>query len=374
MPFSSLFDLKPALKSLTKALSGDQIAGTYLFVGPQGVGKTALAMAFAEAAACLSPQKDPFESCGKCDSCRLARSGQQPEILLISPPGEQTQIWQFWDRDGKPQGALQHTLQFAPSIGKRRVYIIERADTLTESAANSLLKVLEEPPPYALFILLTPHAARMLPTVLSRSQIIRLAPAPVRELAAYLASELDLPLERAQTLAAYAEGRTGTALRLARSTAVEAEIQRILELAEALASSAPLSALKLGEGIRKTASSLKALTETDSAVSGDKTKVDAPAEDGEPASKERVGRKSLGVVIDLLAAAYRDLLALRLCGSDAGIVHGEYRERLAEIAERGAPERWMACLETLLLARRRVDQNAGIPLLTDWLAVKLVNA
>src|SRR2546421_11331525 len=106
MPFTTIFGHESAVAALRRALAEEQIAGTYLFVGPQGVGKTALAMAFAEAAACLNPQLDPFEACGICNSCRLARTGQQPEILLISPPGEQTQIWQFWDRDGKPQGAL----------------------------------------------------------------------------------------------------------------------------------------------------------------------------------------------------------------------------------------------------------------------------
>src|SRR2546421_7938683 len=183
MSFTSIFGHDAAIRSLQKTLAGDQLPGTYLFVGPQGVGKTALALALAKTVACLAPRTAPFDACGACDSCRRADAGTQPEIALIAPAGDQTQIWQFWDRDGKPAGILQHTLPFAPSIGRRRIYIVERADTLNEPTANSLLKALEEPPPYALFILLAPHPGRLLPTTLSRAQMVRLAPSPVAAVA-----------------------------------------------------------------------------------------------------------------------------------------------------------------------------------------------
>jgi DNA polymerase-3 subunit delta' len=366
MPFSSLFGLDQPIKSLRNALAHDQIAGTYLFTGPQGVGKTAFALAFAQAAACTSPRRDPFDACGECESCRRLETGTHPEVHLIAPAGEQTQIWQFWDRDNRPPGIMQHTLTYSPTIGRRRVYILERADTLNESAANSLLKVLEEPPPYALFILLSPHAARMLPTILSRAQLVRLTPAPVAELAAYLERTLGIEPERARTLAAYAEGRTGTALRLARNPAVEAEIAKLVELAEWIADGSSIRALKAGESIRKFASGMKALADTTS----DNGKGEA-TEDGESGPKERVGRRQLGIALDMLATVYRDLAALSLGGPSAPIVHAERRESLARIARARAPERWVAGIETLLLARRRVDQNASVALLTDWLAMQL---
>jgi DNA polymerase III subunit delta' len=375
MSFSSLFGIDPAIAALQRALRNEQVAGTYLFVGPQGVGKTSLALALAQAAACLSPTIAPCDACGVCDSCLRAIAGQHPEINLISPAGDQTQIWQFWDRDNKPRGILQHTLPFSPVIGARRVYILERADTLTEAAANSLLKVLEEPPPYVLFILLAPHSARMLPTILSRSQLIRLNSAPVPELTAYLQATASVDPERARTYAAYAEGRTGTALRLARNSAIQEEIDRAVELAAGLASAPALRALRLAEGMRKLASSLKAHTDSEP-VAPDPTPVGSSGdeESGEPASKEKVGRRQLGMVLELLSACYRDLLALRLGGEHAPIIHGDRRAELAKIAASRSTESWMQCLETLLQARRRVDQNASIPLLTDWLAMRLVHA
>ncbi len=370
MSFDSIFGLKPAVKALRKALENDQIAGTYLLVGSQNIGKTALALAFAQAAACLNPQIDPYDSCGECESCQRFGTGNQTEILVIPPAGDATQIWQFWDRDGKPNGVVQHTISFAPTIGKRRVYIIERADTLTESAANSLLKVLEEPPPYALFVLLTPHASRMLPTIISRSQILRLQPSPIADLAKYLELRLTITPEEAMTAAAYAEGKVGSAMRLAQNPGVQQDIEKIVDLAESLVNSSPLQALKLGEQIRKICGNLKALTDSESS-SSDKAK-DTP-EEGETVSKEKVGRKQLGTVIDLLAAVFRDMLAIRLCGSDAMIVHGQYRDRLELASRKLGPEHWQEALHLFVQARRKVDQNASIGILTDWLAVRLVN-
>src|SRR5205085_465290 len=142
-------------------------------------------------------------------------------------------------------------------------------------------------------------------------------------------------------------GRTGAALRLARNPAARAEIERALDFAETIPGSPPLCALKVGETIRKLATGASALA--DGATSPAPTAVSGPAseENGEPAPKERVGRGSLGAVIDLLAAFYRDLLALRLGGADATIIHEDRRDRLKVLAERRTPERWMACLESI---------------------------
>jgi DNA polymerase-3 subunit delta' len=369
MAFSDVFGLDPAVAVLRRALSGGQLAGSYLFVGPPSVGKTTLALALARAAACLSPRSDPFDACGECHSCRLSAAGSHPEIALISPAGDQTQIWQFWDRDGKPAGALSHSLSFAPTAGAKRVYIVERADTLNEAAANSLLKVLEEPPPYALFVLLTPHVARMLPTVISRCQLVRLSPAPLTALSGLLQSRTGVTKERADACAALSEGRTGMALRLASDAGAADEIGKALDLTLALATAEPLSALGLGEGLRKLASSFRSLGQDESAKAAP-----AEAEEGQHASRERAGRKQIGLTIDLVAAGYRDLLAISVGGESAPIVNAERRLDLSRAAASGRPERWIAGLNDLLSARRRLDQNVSIPILTDWLAMRLVHA
>src|SRR5579884_472304 len=371
-PLSSLFGQDSAVRALRKALESDCLPGTYLFVGAPGLGKGALARAFAQAAACLSPRRDPFDACDVCESCRRAQVGTQPEIVTILPAGEQIQIWQFWDRENRPApGVLSHTLAYAPTIGRRRVYIVEQADTLTEAAANSLLKVLEEPPPYALFILLAPHPARVLPTIVSRSQMVRLRAVPVEALTAYLRDKMGLEPERAAMLAAYAEGRVGQAVQLAQNPAVGAEIERVLDFAATLPNAPPIRALKAAEQMRKLAGQIKAL------VGEEPTATPEATEEGETgaASKERTGRRQLAAVLDLLVAFYRDLLALRLGGAGAQtIVNRGRAETLARLAQSGAPQRWARCLDALLLARRRLDVNANIALVTEILAMRLVGS
>ncbi|HLK59897.1 MAG TPA: hypothetical protein VKU00_25270 [Chthonomonadaceae bacterium] len=365
---ASLFGQEPAVGALRKALAADCLPGTYLFLGAPGVGKGALARAFAQAATCLDPRRDPFDACGVCDSCHRAEAGTQPEIVTILPAGEQTQIWQFWERDNKPgSGALSHSLNYAPTIGRRRVYIIERADTLTESAANSLLKVLEEPPPYVLFVLLAPQAARVLPTIVSRSQILRLRALPADVLAAYLRDTKGIEPGRAAMLAAYAEGRIGQAMQFGQNPAVGEEIHRVLDFAETLPNAPRVRALKLAEQMRKLAAQTKALV-------GEEPTAPTEGEEGETGTaKEKTNRRQLAAVFDLLVAFYRDLLTLSVRSGGAGsLVNQERATQLARLAQHGNPQRWTACLDALLQARRRLDANANIALVTEVLAMTLV--
>ncbi len=330
--FSSLGSVKPPqFASLRRSLSGDCLPGSYLFVGAPGIGKGALSHAMAKAAACLSQAADPVDSCGICDSCRRFEERIQPEIQTILPAGEQTQIWQFWERDNRPDsGLLTRTLNYAPVVGRRKVYIIERAETLTESAANSLLKVLEEPPPYVLFILSAPHPARVLPTIVSRSQMIRLIPAVKEDLASYLKATFKLEESRAALYAALAEGKTGQAVNLAQSPRVGDEIGRLMDFAETIPEAPPLRALKLAEQIRKFGTQIKALTGDDTGGSGESS---FDENEGAGATKDKAARRKLAAVFDLLVVFYRDLMALSVGGAvGENIMNRERQAELTRIA------------------------------------------
>ena len=364
---SSLFGQETVIGALRRALESDCLPGAYLLVGPDGAGKSAAAQAFAQAAACLSPTHSPFDACGDCDSCRRAESGAHPDILTVRPAGEQVQIWQLWDRQGRQSpGVLSRTLAFAPVIGRRRVYIIEKADRLNESAANSLLKSLEEPPPYALFLLLAPHPARVLPTILSRSQIVRLRAVSTADLAAYLEQTRKLEPDRAAMMAAYSEGRVGQAVTLASAPAIGEEINRILDFAESLPNAPAYRSLKAAEQMRKLAAQTKALLGEEPVEPADTADADAGA------AKEKTGRRQFAAVIDLLVTFYRDLLALRVGAGTEALVHRDRSESLARLAPYGGPERWTGSLDSLLLARRRLDANANIALVTEILMMNLL--
>jgi DNA polymerase-3 subunit delta' len=352
-----------AVRALQHALEADQIAGTYLFTGPEGVGKTTLALAFAKAAACLDPSRSPFDACGVCESCRRVASASQPEIVIIPPAGDQTQIWQFWDRDGKPGGKLENTLIHSPVIGRKRVFIIEKAETLTIPAANSLLKVLEEPPSYAVFLLLATHPARMLPTILSRSMILRLTPAPLRELADHLQRVLNISREQAMLFSAYAEGRVGTAYRLASNPKAFETMDDLASFTFQSAKLSPLEMFKYAERIRKKAATSKALLSPE----GD----GAEDEADEPSSKEKVGRTQIGTLLELMGLCYRDLMAAAIQGEEAELIFINHRDEILRLSSGRSPEGWRKSLDLILKARRSLDRNVSVPLLMDWLSVRL---
>ncbi len=366
--FKSLFGQKSAIAALRRALDADCLPGCYLLTGATGVGKGAVALALAQAAACLRPVRDPFDSCGECESCRRSSSDTNPELKQFFPAGDYTQIGQFWERDGKSDsGILSRTLQFAPVIGKKRVYIVDRAESLTEAAANSLLKVLEEPPSYALFILLSPGTSRVLPTIVSRSQVVRLTASPRADLARYLNEELSIEWARSELLAAFSEGRTGQAVRMAMTPTVGQEIAAVMDFAVTIPGAPPVRALRLAEQLRKLSGQLKALV-------GD----DRPPESGEDSesvssSKEKSTRRQVAAALDVMVLFYRDLVACSAGGrARETVINRDRAESIMTIARTDQPSRWVSSLDAILIARRRLDANASIPLLTETLCMALV--
>jgi DNA polymerase-3 subunit delta' len=365
VPGRSLIGLDAARKVLWGALERNELAGAYLLRGPAGSGKTTLARAFAQAAACTKPVTSPFAACEQCLSCRLAARGSHPEIVSIAPAGDQTQIWQFWDRPGRPAGALERTLPFSPTVGARRVYIIERADTLNNAAANSLLKVLEEPPEYAVFVLLTPNADRLLPTILSRCQAIAIPPMPLDALAHRLSGAFGLSAERALALATLAEGRIGTAHRFATDPSALTTLSDVFNIAMRLASAPPLRALRISEELRAIAAGSVAAGEVAEAPAAE-----PPESSGTAGPRGRADRRGIGVILDMLAFAFRDLLAVSLGTQHTGIVSPD-DAAVSDALDRLGPEGCLMTLERILTARRRLDQNVPPNLLTDWLAISI---
>ncbi len=363
--FCTLTGQESAIGALQQAFRSSALPGSLLFTGAAGSGKAALALAAAQTAACHRPlqQQNLFDACGQCPSCLLAQENKHPEIVSIFPAGEQLQIWQLWDRDNHPPGVLSRSLNFAPVLGKKRVFIIHEAERLTEGAANSLLKVLEEPPDYALFILLAVHSARILSTLVSRCCHIRLQPVAAAAIQNLLQSRFNLPSEQAALLAACSEGRIGQAVRMAATPEIGSEMEKILDFACSLPQAQRASSLRIAEQLRKLGAQTIALAGQE------------PAEatgDADTAPRERAARRQLAALFEMLMTFYRDLLALSLCREQAVLIHRDRAAMLQFLASCGSPERWSECLNSLMLARRRLDANAAVNLLTESLAMSLL--
>jgi DNA polymerase III subunit delta' len=157
-----------------------RVSGSYLFVGPPGVGKGTFALALARSLTCERPQPG-LVACGGCGSCVQAAAGSHPDIDVVRKPEDRSTIpleLLIGDDEHRMREGLCWRILLKPVLGPRKVAVIMDADHFSDEAANCLLKTLEEPPPGAAIILVGTALERQLPTIRSRCQVIRFAALP----------------------------------------------------------------------------------------------------------------------------------------------------------------------------------------------------
>jgi len=199
--FASLLGHEKPKALLREAAARNKMGHAYLFRGPDGVGKKRAALTLAAYINCKNPLEN--DACGRCVSCRKYGSGSHPDLLLVAPDGAAIKIGQVRE--------LKHQLVFPPHEARVRVIILEDIHTMRREAANSLLKTLEEPAPGNLLILTADLAGDVLPTILSRCQIIPFGPLDHEDMARVLMQEESIEESAALTLAAVSEGSLGRA-------------------------------------------------------------------------------------------------------------------------------------------------------------------
>ncbi|MDH4068164.1 MAG: DNA polymerase III subunit delta' [Dehalococcoidia bacterium] len=212
------------LSLLNYSLKTNATAHAYLLVGPRHVGKGTLAINLAQALNCDGPEVP----CGECRSCQRIRDGKHADVTPIGLDSR-TEIG-IDDIRG-----LQRFANLPPYEGKCKVFIIDEAEYLSTEAANSLLKILEEPPPRVTWLLLASEEKRLLPTIISRCQRLELKPVPSERVQEVLVNSYSVDADKAQLLTQLCHGRLGWALSaLADCAILEQRSQRIDRLVSLL--------------------------------------------------------------------------------------------------------------------------------------------
>ena len=223
--------------------AGRGLSHAYILAGGPGWGKRTLAAVLARALVCSGDGPVP---CGVCPNCRKALAGVHPDIIYVGADGSDINVGAV--------RAIRSDAYIRPNEAPRKVYVLERAHTMNQSAQNALLKLLEEGLAYAAFLLLTENAGALLPTVRSRCELLSLSPVTEEEARAALAGRFpDLPPAQISEAARRCQGVIGKGVELLEGGGARTDRIRetALQLAGLFAAGSESAALALCVGLEK---------------------------------------------------------------------------------------------------------------------------
>jgi len=309
MSFNEIIGQELAVDILKKAMGERRLAHAYLFIGPEGTGKALLARVFAKALNC---EKGEIEPCGECVSCKKIEGNIHPDVVILSPEGKSSQI------GIDPIRRIGEATSLKPYEGRTKVFVIDGADKMTEEAANSLLKTLEEPPRDTVLLLLASNMFRLQPTIVSRCQKVLFHPLNERAIMKELIDRYGLEEKKAACVARFSEGRLGRAIEVLEGEAL-AKRNKVVE--EFLAP--------------------KQFGYEDTWLYG------------EP-------REKVNEALNALAVYFRDMLVFNISRDQGLLVNLDRASDIARDAAKYTVERLEGIIETIAATQEQIKRNANI--------------
>ncbi len=223
--FKDIIGHEQIIEHLQNAIAMDKVSHAYIINGPDKSGKMMLAEAFAMTVQC---EKGGRDACLECHSCKQAIGRNQPDIIYVSHEKPNT----ISVDDIRTQ--VNNDIVIKPYSSRHKIYIIDEAEKMNVQAQNALLKTIEEPPAYAIILLLTTNADNFLPTILSRCVSLNIKAVPDETIQKYLMSNWQIPDYQAQICVAFAQGNVGKAIQLASSSDFNELKASVLQLVKRL--------------------------------------------------------------------------------------------------------------------------------------------
>lgn len=311
---------------LTHTIEQGKISHAYVINGERFSGKEFIANVFAMALQCEHP--DGVEPCQQCHSCKQALSGNQPDIIRVTHEKPNT----IGVDDIRTQ--LNTDIAIKPYSSPRKIYIIQEGEKMTAQAQNALLKTLEEPPAYAVILILTTNVDALLPTILSRCVVLNMKPVRDDLVKKYLMEELQIPDYKANVCVAFARGNLGKARQLASSE----EFDHIKEEA--------VSMLKYVQDME--------INEMLAAV-----------------KKIQEYKFDVEDYLDILAIWYRDVLLFKATNDANHLIFKEEIQYIKKCADRCAYEGIEDILKALDKAKSRLKANVNFELTMELLLMAI---
>jgi DNA polymerase-3 subunit delta' len=368
--FDNLIDQEHVISVLREAVAASadisnqsqEMTHAWLFTGPPGSGRSNAALAFAAALVCKSG------GCNVCIDCKTASTGTHADVELVKTEGLSIKIDEVRD--------LITRASWSPAVGNYRVVVIEDADRLTESAANALLKAIEEPGLRTVWLLCAPSATDVLPTIRSRTRSLVLRTPSVAAVAALLEEE-KFSSAMANFAARASQGHIGRARHLAKSEDARTRRQAILKIsllitdvasafkaAQVLVEAAKAEAEEEAEkrDDAELASLKEAWGQQGSKLAQGGAKVVKDLEKEQKSRTTRMVRDYLDRALLDIATLYRDILLIQANSLDS-IINTDLISEITKISNSTTREATLAKLEAIMSARTNLSHNAA-PLLT----------
>ena len=212
---------------LQRAIESNHVSHAYILTGEAGMGRKSIANAFAMTLLC---EKGKSEPCMECHACKQVMSGNHPDLIYVT----HEKTGSIGVDDVREQ--IHDTIMIRPYSSYYKIYIVDEAEKMTVQAQNALLKTIEEPPSYAVIMLLTTNQEVFLPTILSRCIQLKLKPLQDSVIKSYLVGSLGIKESRAEIYSAFARGNLGRAIHLASSEEFQLMYTELLHMLKHLRS------------------------------------------------------------------------------------------------------------------------------------------
>ena len=350
---------------------GQQMTHSWLFTGPAGSGRSNAAVAFASALVC------PSGGCNKCNECLSAASGSHADVELIRTEGLSIKIDEIRD--------LISRASWAPSVANYRVVVIEDADRLTESAANALLKVIEEPGARTVWLLCAPTLTDVLPTIRSRCRHLALHTPSIKAVTKLLIERDQIKPELAEYASRISQGHIGVARHLATNKEMRDERLKSLRIPSMLTdlNSAYKAAALLVDAAKQRAdndSEKRNSTEieklkqawgaTGSKLASGGSKAIKELEKEQKTRGTRLVRDYLDRALLDLATFYRDVMLVQSGATDF-LINSDLQDEITKMASTTAESKTLAKIQAILKTRINLGHNAAPLLAVEALMCEL---
>lgn len=324
--FSDIVGQEQLKEHLENAIKMNKVSHAYIINGERSAGKEFIAKTFAMALQCEN--KEGIEPCQECHSCKQALSGNHPDIIFVTHEKPGT----IGVDDIRSQ--INGDVAIKPYSSPKKIYIMNEGEKMTVQAQNALLKTLEEPPEYAVILILTTNVDSLLPTILSRCVVLNMKPVKDAQVKKFLMENMEIPDYKADICVAFARGNVGKARLLAKSE----EFDKVKE--EAITLLKYIGEMELNEVV----TAIKKISEY---------------------------KFDVNDYLDILSIWYRDVLLFKATHDVNNLIFREEIQYIRKVADKSTYEGIEQIIDALEKSKQRLNANVNFDLTMELLLLTI---